>query len=112
MLSCSFCGVNQDAAATLLAGPDVNICDRCVRIGVRVIATRDALERPPARQADWADTDDEALLSAAAATAELVDKVREDLQSQVSELRRRDVGWDAIGAALGLSRQVALERFA
>jgi biotin operon repressor len=33
------------------------------------------------------------------------------LQSQVETLRRRGVSWDAIGRALGTSRQAAWERF-
>ena len=60
---------------------------------------------------DWAETDDDALLAEVAATSVLLDKTRSNLQSQVVELRRRKIGWDAIGAALGLSRQAALERF-
>jgi biotin operon repressor len=33
------------------------------------------------------------------------------LQSQVETLRRRGVSWEAIGSALGVSRQAAWERF-
>src|SRR5688572_5044756 len=29
-LSCSFCGKSQDEVATLIAGPESNICDECV----------------------------------------------------------------------------------
>ena len=111
MLTCSFCGLDQDAVKCLLAGPGVNICDQCIGVGVRVIATRDALEKPVQSPDGWVNTDDDALLAEIAATSALLDKTRSTLQSQVAELRRRQVGWDAIGAALGLSRQVVLERF-
>jgi biotin operon repressor len=33
------------------------------------------------------------------------------LQTQIDELRKRDVSWQAIGAALSISRQAAWERF-
>ena len=111
MLTCSFCGLDQNAVTCLLAGPGVNICDQCIGVGVRVIATRDALEKPVQSPDDWVETDDDALLAEVAATSALLDKTRSNLQSQVVELRRRKIDWDAISAALGLSRQAALERF-
>jgi hypothetical protein len=33
------------------------------------------------------------------------------LQAQVEALRKRGASWDAIGSALGISRQAAWERF-
>ena len=111
MLACSFCGLKADTVSALLAGPGVNICDQCIGIGVRVIKTRDALERPAPSVADWANTGDEALLCEIAATSELVDKTRDTLQGQIRELRRRGIDWAAIGTALGVSHQVAQERF-
>lgn len=112
MLSCSFCGAKADQVAALVAGPDVSICDGCIEIGVRVIATRDALEQRDPSPADWERTDDEALLSQMASTSKLVDQTRDRLQDQVQELRRRGVAWAAIAVSLGVSRQIALERFA
>ncbi|TQV86045.1 hypothetical protein FKG94_00350 [Exilibacterium tricleocarpae] len=111
MLTCSFCGSKADTVAALLAGPNVNICDQCIRIGERVIKTRDALEQPPPGLAQWAKTDNEVLLCEIAATSELVDTMRDTLQTQILELRRRGIGWTVIGTALGVSHQVAQERF-
>ena len=111
MLTCSFCGLEAGAVSALIAGPDVNICDRCVAIAVRVIETRDALERPDPDPADRADTPDDILLCEIATTAELVDRTRDTLQGQIRELRRRGIDWSVIGTALGVSHQVAQERF-
>ena len=111
MLTCSFCGLDAKSVGALLAGPQVNICNRCIDVGVRAIATRDALEQSDPSPSAWEKTGDEALLHEMAATSELVDKTRDRLQSQVRELRHRGVNWTAIGAVLGVSQQIAQERF-
>lgn len=36
--SCSFCGKRQDEVNKLIAGPDVNICDDCVKLCSEIIA--------------------------------------------------------------------------
>ena len=111
MLTCSFCGLDEKSVGALLAGPGVNICNQCIDVGVRTIATRDALEMPDIKPSDLARTEDETLLHQMAATSALVDKNRDHLQSQIAELRRRNIGWNAIGAVIGVSHQVAQERF-
>ena len=111
MLACSFCGLEAGSTDALLAGPGVNICGNCVAVGVRAIATRDALEQPDLAPGDWDNSGDEALLSEMAATSQLVDKIRNRLQSQVETLRRRGISWTVIGTALGVSHQIAQERF-
>jgi hypothetical protein len=40
------------------------------------------------------------------------DQVDDDLRAWVAEARRRELSWDKIGAALGMKRQSAWERFA
>lgn len=40
-----------------------------------------------------------------------VEATRAVLQSMIGELRRRAVSWEAVGKALGISRQAAWERF-
>ena len=52
------------------------------------------------------------LLAALKPTSAAVDGTRAVLQAQVEELRKRGTSWDAIGSALGISRQAAWERFA
>ena len=113
MLTCSFCGLEAQSVSALLAGPGVNICDQCIEVSVRTIKTRDALEQqhPTKGQRTATSDDDENLLHQAAASSALVDKSRTRLQSQVKELRRRGIGWSAIGAALGVSQDVAQQRF-
>ncbi len=111
MLNCSFCGSSTDNVGAMLAGPDVNICGKCIAVGVRTIETRDALEEPLPRPEELSTSDDELLLSQMAATSAVVDKSRNHLQLQIVELRSRGLGWGVIGAALGVSHQIAQERF-
>jgi ATP-dependent protease Clp ATPase subunit len=37
MLQCSFCRKTEDEVSKLVAGPDVYICDACVRVAVRLM---------------------------------------------------------------------------
>ncbi len=41
-LSCSFCGKAEDEVATLVAGPNVYICDECVAVITKIME-----ETPP-----------------------------------------------------------------
>ncbi|MEJ6392013.1 ClpX C4-type zinc finger protein [Gymnodinialimonas sp. 2305UL16-5] len=111
MLSCSFCGKPADQTGALLAGPEVNICDTCIAVGVRTLETRDALEEAPVTENELHVADDELLLSQMAATSELVERQSERLQAQVGEGRRRGIGWRAIGVSLGVSQELAEARF-
>ena len=43
MLQCSFCRKTEDEVSKLVAGPDVYICDECVRVAVRLM--REPLSR-------------------------------------------------------------------
>jgi len=40
--TCSFCGIQQPPARSLIAGPSVYICDRCIALATTVAATREA----------------------------------------------------------------------
>jgi biotin operon repressor len=55
-------------------------------------------------------TDDQ-LLSSLQPSVATVEATRTVLQAQIDTLRRREVSWNAIGGALGISRQAAWERF-
>jgi biotin operon repressor len=66
-------------------------------------------ERP--RLEDWTALSAEELLEALPASAAQVEARRDVLQTQIDILRKREVSWAAIGAALGISRQAAWERF-
>ena len=104
-LKCSFCGKNEKEVAKLVAGPCVYICDACVGICNKV------LEATPQTFAGWDKMTDEQLLSGLKTAEATVEGTRAVLQSIIDELRRRNISWDAIGKALGISRQAAWERF-
>jgi hypothetical protein len=105
-LKCSFCGKSAKQVDRLLAGPKVHICDSCVGVCVKILG---AVPRTFAKS--WKSMDDEQLLDALKPTDATVEGTRAVLQVQVDELRRREVSWEAIGGALGISRQAAWERF-
>lgn len=52
-LRCSFCGKDRDSVRRLIAGPGVNICDRCVELCNEVLARTGPppAPAPPARGA-------------------------------------------------------------
>lgn len=105
-LACSFCGKDDSKVAKLIAGPGVHICDACVELCNDVLA---GLKRP--RLDDWEALGADELLTALPASAAQVEARRDVLQTQIDILRKRGVSWAAIGAALGISRQAAWERF-
>jgi ATP-dependent protease Clp ATPase subunit len=105
-LKCSFCGKTAAQVGKLIAGPKVRICDACIGVCVKIL---DAV--PPAFTDGWESMSDAQLLDALKPTSASVDGTRAVLQAQVEELRKRDVSWEAIGGALGISRQAAWERF-
>jgi hypothetical protein len=104
-LKCSFCGKPASQVDRLIAGPKVHICDACVGVCNKI------LEVTPAEFAGWDSLSDEKLLSSLASSEAAVAGMREVLQTQVDVLRKREVSWAAIAAALGISRQAAWERF-
>lgn len=104
-LRCSFCGKPADQVGRLIAGPRVHICDSCVGVCNRI------LEATPSAFAGWEAMSDAQLLAALRPAEATVEATREVLQQQVDVLRGRGVSWEAIGRALGMSRQAAWERF-
>jgi hypothetical protein len=46
LLSCSFCGKTQKQVRKLIAGPGVYICDNCIELADRVIATGEVAATP------------------------------------------------------------------
>jgi hypothetical protein len=104
-LKCSFCGKTGKEVARLIGGPAVHICDGCVGACNRI------LEATPSAFAGWDAMKDEQLLGALKTAEATVEATRAVLQAMIDELRRRSVSWEAIGKALGISRQAAWERF-
>jgi hypothetical protein len=104
-LKCSFCGKTEKEAARLIGGPNVHICDACVGTCNKI------LEATPAAFAGWDKMSDEELLAGLKTAEATVEATRTVLQAVIDELRHRSVSWEAIGKALGISRQAAWERF-
>jgi hypothetical protein len=104
-LRCSFCGKTDSDVSKLIAGPRVHICDVCVGVCNRI------LEATPETFSGWDAMTNEQLLDALLPAVATVEATRGILQIQIDALRNRGVSWAAIGAALGISRQAAWERF-
>ncbi len=105
---CSFCFKSQHEVKTLISGPaGVLICDECVDLCNKVIAKRPT---HPSKSSPE-DLPTERLLERLVAIEDTVQGKGNQLQSVVEILRSREVSWAQIGAALGISRQSAWERF-
>jgi hypothetical protein len=107
---CSFCGKSGAEVAKLVAGPGVQICNQCVDLSQSLIdGSRDMPHE--VRMPIWESWSDQQMLDHIPRMAVVVQQVETELQSWVRELRRRGVTWSKIGAALGITRQSAWERF-
>ena len=89
----------------LIAGPGVLICDACVGLCNQI------LEREAPGFAPLEQRSDEELLAAIARLDASRAQVERAVDEHVGVLRERSVSWTRIGAALGISRQSAWERF-
>ena len=109
-LRCSFCGKPSTEVERLIAGPGVHICNECVGLADSII--EEYRDKPAeVRLPTWGSLSDEQMLDHIPRVAAVADQVEANLRSWVQELRRRQVTWARIGAALGISRQSAWERF-
>jgi ClpX C4-type zinc finger len=104
-LSCSFCKKKDSQVAKLLGGPKVHICDACIGVCNKI------LEATPSNFAGWDAIADDQLLDSLKPAVATVEATRAVLQTQIDTLRKRGISWNAIGGALGISRQAAWERF-
>ena len=108
---CSFCTKPSTDVAKLIAGPGVYICDACVGRCNGILDAAGTTE--PARfEPPWGAMSDDEILAGLPAIAASVDQVETTLRAWIVELRTRRVAWARIGAALGMTRQSAWERFA
>ena len=108
-MRCSFCGRLYTDVAKLIAGTGVYICDGCVNLCVGVLADTGQVERPTVPE--WAAMSDDELLERIPFIASSAANIEAGLRDRVHELRDRGVSWARIGAALGMTRQSAWERF-
>ena len=107
-LYCSFCFKSQHEVRTLVSGPaGIFICDECVGLCNEVIAGHLPTSKPPL----LAELPTKRVLERLEAIEETVQGKGNQLQQAVDLLRSRRVSWAVIGAALGVSRQAAWERF-
>ena len=107
-LYCSFCFKSQHDVRKLIAGPaNIFICDECVGLCDEIIADR----MPPASKISPEELPTERLLERLQPIEDTIQGRGNQLQWVVDLLRSREVSWAQIGAALGISRQSAWERF-
>jgi hypothetical protein len=107
-LYCSFCYKSQHQVRMLISGPaNIFICDECVGLCNEIIAGRPLSAKPPSAE----ELPTERLLERLEAIEDTVQGKGNQLQQAVDLLRSRRVSWAVIGAALGISRQAAWERF-
>jgi len=81
-LHCSFCGKSQHDVRTLVAGPNIYICDECTMLTVEI-------------NAETTGTDDQLL--------DMLATLTRSSDTVVKHLRDRGVPWDRIQGALGPS---------
>ena len=109
---CSFCGKSQHDVKKLIAGPAVFICNECVALCARIMGETPDAEPAPPPKVEWpTDMDTDKLLALLKAQERTHENVAERLQRSIEILRKREVSWQQIGDALGISRQAAWERF-
>ena len=105
-LCCSFCSKDKNAVAKLVAGPGVYICNECVELCNLIIA-----EKPSGEFRAWTEQPDDELLTGLAKIQAVVTQADAAVHDYVDLLRSRRISWTRIGAALGVSKQAAWERF-
>jgi hypothetical protein len=106
---CSFCLKPTSEVGTMVAGPGVFICDECVALCGQIIAAKPAIK--PAKVPWELSTSDDNLLATLPKIVAAGGQVERQLGLWVAEARSRGITWTRIGAALGMTRQSAWERF-
>lgn len=107
-LYCSFCFKSQHEVSKLISGPAaIFICDECIELCNEIRAGR----FPEKSKSSEKDLTTERLLERLQPIEETLQGKGNQLQRVVEILRSREVSWAQIGAALGISRQSAWERF-
>jgi hypothetical protein len=105
-LYCSFCTKDKDSVDKLVAGPGVYICNECIDLCTQILDME-----PMPKIALWQDQPDDELLASLARAQAAVPQIDAAMHDYIDILRARGVSWTRIGAALGVSKQAAWERF-
>lgn len=106
---CSFCRKPAPEVSAMVAGAGVFICNECVSLCVDIIENKPET-KPKVTSWEKQMSDDELLAHLPNFIAASAQMDRE-LGSWVTEARSRGITWTRIGAALGMTRQSAWERF-
>jgi ClpX C4-type zinc finger len=112
LINCSFCQKSKDEVAKLIAGPGAFICDECVGLCVEILQIESDKPTDTPTVPNWeARLSDDDLLATLPKVAALSTQVDHQLAHSVAHARSRGITWTRIGAALGMTRQSAWERF-
>lgn len=112
MVNCSFCQKASKEVSKLIAGPGVFICNECVGLCLEILATESTKPAETPAMPSWEDRlSDDDLLATLPKVAALSAQVDHQLDHSVAHARSRGITWTRIGAALGMTRQSAWERF-
>ena len=106
-MMCSFCARSASSACRLVAGPGVAICQDCATSSLQLFSSTDNATA----EAPWARMSDDELLAHLPEISAVATQVEERLCAWVGTARHRRISWARIGAALGMTRQSAWERF-
>jgi hypothetical protein len=87
----------------------VYICDGCVNARRQILAS--AGDAPAPRLPAWESLTDDQVLDRLPRIAAIGAQAEASLRAWVGQARQRGSSWATIGAALGMSRQSAWERF-
>jgi hypothetical protein len=109
-LSCSFCTKDKDSVAKLVAGPGVYICNECINLCNEILGM-DPMPQTHTQIHVWHEQSDDELLASVARVQAAAPQLDAAMHDYVDLLRARGVSWTRIGAALGVSKQAAWERF-
>ncbi|WP_336205090.1 ClpX C4-type zinc finger protein [Nonomuraea sp. LPB2021202275-12-8] len=112
-IHCSFCAKPETDVERVIAGAGVHICNECVHLCVTILdSTAESTGSAAAAEIPWPDSmTDEEILAFLPRVAAVSAEVDANLQVWVTRARNRGVTWARIGAALGMARQSAWERF-
>lgn len=110
---CSHCLLPRATVGPLLHSPLATICQGCAQRAVERFEVEGVTggEDPRRLEPQWQSVDDATLLRRIVDIADARDGVEDHLAEWVGRLRDRGVSWARIGAALGMTRQSAWERF-
>lgn len=112
MVNCSFCQKASREVEKMIAGPGVFICNECVGLCVEILAAESSKPTGTPAVPNWEERmSDDDLLATLPKVAALSAQVDHQLTHSVTHARSRGITWTRIGAALGMTRQSAWERF-